>query len=80
MEERAVCFTFVVFRMSCHCNRSLTLPHGVIGWSIVYDCGISWPYSLTFYRIANLAITDTKSKEPDKDQESIQSSCTPDTR
>ena len=27
--ERAGCFTFVVFGMSCRCYRSLTLPHSM---------------------------------------------------
>ena len=26
----------------------MTLPRGVMGFSAVCDCGISWPYSLTF--------------------------------
>ena len=29
-------------------DLSLTLLHGVIGWSVVCDCGISCLYSLTF--------------------------------
>ena len=24
--------------------RSLTIPHGAVGWSVVRDCGISWSY------------------------------------
>ena len=27
--------------MSCRCYRSLTLPRGAMGWSVVCDCGIS---------------------------------------
>ena len=27
---------------------SLALPHGAVGWSAVFDCGISWLYSFTF--------------------------------
>ena len=23
-------------------------PHSAMGWSVVYDCDISWSYSLTF--------------------------------
>ena len=34
--------------MSCRCYRSLTLPHGAMGWSVVFHCGISLSYSLTF--------------------------------
>ena len=40
-EERAGCFAFVVLRMSSYCMCSLTLPHGAVGWSAVYDCSIS---------------------------------------
>ena len=26
----------------------LLIFHGALGWSAVYDCGISWSYSLNF--------------------------------
>ena len=39
--ERAGCFAFVVFWMSCYCKRSVDLPRGAVGWSAVCDCGIS---------------------------------------
>ena len=35
--------------MSCRCYLSLTLPHGVMDWSLVCDCGISWSNPLTFF-------------------------------
>ena len=35
------CFAFIILRMSCYCNCSVTLPHGAVGWSAVCDCGIS---------------------------------------
>ena len=35
--------------MSCDFWCSVALPHGVVGWSAVYDCGISLSYSLTIY-------------------------------
>ena len=25
----------------CYCKSSVALPHGAVGWSAVYDCGIS---------------------------------------
>ena len=25
------CFAFIVFRMSCYCKGSVTLPHGAVG-------------------------------------------------
>ena len=40
-EERAGCFAFIVFRMSCYFESSVALLHGAVGWSAAYDCGIS---------------------------------------
>ena len=40
-EERAGCFAFIVFWMSCYCKYPVALPHGAVGWSAVCDCGIS---------------------------------------
>ena len=40
-EERTDCFALIVSLVSCHCHCSVTLPHGALGWSAVYDCGIS---------------------------------------
>ena len=31
--------------MSCGCYCSVSLPHDVVGWSVVYTCGIFWSYS-----------------------------------
>ena len=42
------CFIVIVFLMSCGCYCSLPHLYSVMGWSAVSDCGISWPYSLTF--------------------------------
>ena len=39
VEERVGSFTFVVLWMPCCYYRSLSLPHGALGWSAV-----SWPY------------------------------------
>ena len=46
--ERAGFFAFIVFWMSCYCKCLVALPRGAVYWSAVYDCGISWSYSLTF--------------------------------
>ena len=40
-EERACCFVFIVFQMSCYCFCFVALPHGAMGCSAVCDCGIS---------------------------------------
>ena len=29
-------------------------PHGAVGWSAVYDCGISWTISLIFWYELNM--------------------------
>ena len=34
-EERAGCFAFIVFQMSCYCKCFVTLPHHAMGWSAV---------------------------------------------
>ena len=40
-EERAGCFAFIFFLMSCYCKCSVAFPHGAVGWSAICDCGIS---------------------------------------
>ena len=47
-EENADYFIFIVLLMSHGCYCYLPLPHSAVGWSIVYDCIISWSYSLSF--------------------------------
>ena len=37
--EKAGCFSFTVFLMSCGCYY-LPLPNGAMDWSILCDCGI----------------------------------------
>ena len=37
------------FLISCSCYDFLPLPRGAVGWSVMCDCGSSWPYSLTFW-------------------------------
>ena len=39
-EERAGCFVFIVFWMSCYCKCHVALPHSVVGWTAVCDSGI----------------------------------------
>ena len=48
VRERAGCFTFIFLLMSGDCYCSVSLPHGVVGWSVVCACGISCSYSLAF--------------------------------
>ena len=45
-EDIAGCFTLMLFFLTCGCPRYVFLPHGVIGWSAVCDCGTFWSYSL----------------------------------
>ena len=36
-----VCCALIVFHGSCYCGCSVALPRTAVGWSVVYDCGIS---------------------------------------
>ena len=47
-KRELVCFSLIVFLLSGGCQRSVSLPRGVVCWSVVCDCGISWAYSLVF--------------------------------
>ena len=40
-EERAGCFAFIVFQMSCYSKCFEAHPQGAEGWSAVCDCAIS---------------------------------------
>ena len=40
-EEIAFCFAFIVLRMSYYHKCSEALLHGAVGWSAVFDFGIS---------------------------------------
>ena len=40
-EDRASCFAFIVFWMSCYCKCPVALPNGAMNWYAVCDCGIS---------------------------------------
>ena len=40
-EEKAGCFAIVVLQMHCYYKCSVALAHGAVGWSALYDCGIS---------------------------------------
>ena len=40
-EEKAGCFAIIVLQMYCYYNCSVALPHGAVGRSSVFDCGIS---------------------------------------
>ena len=39
-DEKAGSFAFIAFCVSCYCKCLVALPHGAMGWSVVYDCGI----------------------------------------
>ena len=40
-EEKAGCFAIIVLKMYCYYKCYVALPHGAVGWSAVYDFGIS---------------------------------------
>ena len=47
-EKTAGCFTLIVLFLLCGCYRSLSLPCGAVGLSVVCDCAIFWSYFFTF--------------------------------
>ena len=40
-KERAGCFAFIVFWMSCYCKCPVALHHGAVDGSVVCDCDTS---------------------------------------
>ena len=46
VEERADCFTLIVFMKLCDSKCSVALPHGAVGWYVVCS---SLSYSLTVW-------------------------------
>ena len=48
-QRKLVALLVLLLQMYCYCKCSVTLPHRVVGWSAVCNCGISWLYSLTFW-------------------------------
>ena len=54
-KRELVALLLIVFLMSSGCKCSVSLSGGAMGWSAVYDCGISWSYSLT-HCIHNLTV------------------------
>ena len=49
--------------MYCYYKQSVALPHGAVGWSAVCDCGISWSYSLTFWKLPWRIVQDKRQNE-----------------
>ena len=43
-KRELVAFTLIVFLTFCDC--SVALPHGAVGWSAVFNCGVSILYLL----------------------------------
>ena len=40
-KRKLISLLLPVFLMSCDCKCSVALPHGAMGWSAVYDYGMS---------------------------------------
>ena len=55
---------------------SVSTSHGTMNWSALCDYGISWSYWVDIF--VSIPINRVESKKEGKDQESIQSSSTPD--
>ena len=47
-EERAWCYTLIVFLLFCFCKCPVPLLRNTVGCYAVRDCGIVWSYSLKF--------------------------------
>ena len=47
-EERAGCYTLIVFPLFCFCKCHVPLLGNTVGCYAVHDCGIVLSYSLTF--------------------------------
>ena len=58
-EERAASFTLIVFLITRDCYCSIDFPH--VGWSAVYDCGISWSDSLIILVLSSNGLYISKS-------------------
>ena len=46
-KEKAGCFAIFVLQIYDF-KSTLALPHGAVGLSAVFDCDISWSYSINF--------------------------------
>ena len=55
-ESWLLCIYFL--RMSCNSKCFVAIPQGAVGWSALYDCGISWSYSLTFLYLTEPNISE----------------------
>ena len=43
------CINIQIAKMYLHVQKtSVSFPYPAVGWSVVFDCGISWSYSIVF--------------------------------
>ena len=42
-DERAGCFTLVLFLLSCGCQCLVSRPRGAMGWSVVWSVIVAFP-------------------------------------
>ena len=49
---------YFIFLMSFDCSCSVALPHGAMGWSALFGCGISCPYLPTFFLYGGSVVVD----------------------
>ena len=64
--KRELVALLLFFLMYCNCWYSAPLPHGTVGWSAVYGCGVSCPYPLAFLSRGNFNVrsNDTARCQP----------------
>ena len=56
--ERAGCFAFIAFWMSCYCKYYVVFPHGAIGWYavLINSCLLSQSFSPMCDMVTNVHV------------------------
>ena len=53
-KHRADCFALTIYLMSCDSGCSVALPQSKLGWSAIFDCGVSlYPFAFAVYPYEN---------------------------
>ena len=52
--------TFIVFLLPCDCQSPVSLHHCHMSWPVVYECGISWSFSLVFFSLWHLSMDGSR--------------------
>ena len=49
-------FVLIMFLLLCGCQCPVPLPLCAKGWSVIFDCDISWSYSLDFSQTVKMKL------------------------